>query len=56
MNSTVTAWKDAMCREGLGAGPDHPAGVANLIADLPIEEGSAAAATLSTQPFFDCCG
>ncbi|ATL80317.1 mersacidin/lichenicidin family type 2 lantibiotic [Streptomyces samsunensis] len=56
MNTTVTAWKNAMYREGLAVEPAHPAGAVDLSADLPDETGTGAAETLSTQPFFDCCG
>ncbi|MDW6064694.1 mersacidin/lichenicidin family type 2 lantibiotic [Streptomyces sp. FXJ1.4098] len=56
MNSTVTAWKDTTYREGLAVDPGHPAGVVDLTADLADEGTSVAAVTLSTQPFFQCCG
>lgn len=56
MNSTVTAWKDAMYREGLAVDPGHPAGAVDLLADLPDEGGSVVSVTVSTQPFFECCG
>ncbi|QLH25632.1 mersacidin/lichenicidin family type 2 lantibiotic [Streptomyces sp. Rer75] len=56
MNSTVTAWKDTTYRQGLAVEPGHPAGTVDLTADLPDDSAIGAAETLSTQPFFDCCG
>ncbi|MEU6475111.1 hypothetical protein AB0L50_31860 [Streptomyces flaveolus] len=55
MDITTTVWKDAMQQEGLTATPGHPAGAVDLTADLPTGD-SVAASTLSTQPFFNCCG
>ncbi|BCK66920.1 hypothetical protein Srufu_008730 [Streptomyces libani subsp. rufus] len=56
MDSTVNAWKNAMHREGVAMAPSHPAGVVDLTADLSEEGDVTGAKTLSTQPFFDCCG
>jgi hypothetical protein len=56
MDSTVNAGKHAMYREGLAMDSGHPAGVVDLTADLCDEGEATAAKTLSTQPFFDCCG
>ncbi|MEV5103721.1 hypothetical protein ACFQ7G_09400 [Streptomyces massasporeus] len=54
MDITTTVWKDAM-QEGLMAAAGHPAGAVDLTAELPTGD-SVAASTLSTQPFFNCCG
>ncbi|MEU7636312.1 MULTISPECIES: mersacidin/lichenicidin family type 2 lantibiotic [unclassified Streptomyces] len=56
MDSTVNVWKNTMYREGLSMDPSHPAGVVDLTADLSDEGDVVAAKTLSTQPFFNCCG
>ncbi|MEV7019935.1 hypothetical protein [Streptomyces sp. NPDC093991] len=55
MDITTTVWKDAAHKDGLMTAPGHPAGAVDLTADLP-EGDSVAASTLSTQPFFNCCG
>ncbi len=56
MDSTVNAWKNTVYREGLAMDSGHPAGVVDLTADLSEEGDTTAAKTLSTQPFFNCCG
>ncbi|MBO8191783.1 hypothetical protein ITI46_08830 [Streptomyces oryzae] len=56
MNDTVNTGQAAAHTQGLTPGLGHPAGTVDLTADLPDEGATSGAVTVSTQPFFDCCG